>query len=159
MFSRLSQLTRHLSRRLPYYSSISPAIASRSSLGASIMSRSAAEDRSKRMLHTAGCIIIGDEVLGGKVNAPKFFESCRHLADAARHGQTVDTNSAHFAKYCFLLGMNLKRIEVIGDDEAEIGDAARRMSENYDFVVTRQDCSPLRTCTCFDTTTNLQCPF
>ena len=53
------------------------------------------------------------------------------------HLKTVDTNSAHFAKYCFLLGMNLKRIEVIGDDEAEIGEAARRMSENYDFVVTR----------------------
>ena len=25
------------------------------------------EEKSKRMLHTAGCIIIGDEVLGGKV--------------------------------------------------------------------------------------------
>ncbi|KAI4232713.1 MAG: hypothetical protein LQ349_004836 [Xanthoria aureola] len=91
------------------------------------MSTSAAEDRSKRMIHTAGCIIIGDEVLGGK---------------------TVDTNSAHFAKYCFLLGMNLKRIEVIGDDEAEIGEAARRMSENYDFVVTRQDYFSTRSRAC-----------
>lgn len=35
--------------------------------------------------------------------------------------------------------MNLKRIEVIGDDEAEIVEAARRMSDSYDFVVTRQD--------------------
>lgn len=34
--------------------------------------------------------------------------------------------------------MQLKRVEVIGDDEAEIGEATRRMSENYDFVVTRQ---------------------
>lgn len=25
------------------------------------------EEKSKRMIHTAGCIIIGDEVLGGKV--------------------------------------------------------------------------------------------
>ncbi|KAL8891700.1 MAG: hypothetical protein Q9215_001352 [Flavoplaca cf. flavocitrina] len=121
MFSRVNQLTRHISRPLPNYSSVLPAAASRSSLGASIMSRSAAEDRSKRMLHTAGCIIIGDEVLGGK---------------------TVDTNSAHFAKYCFLLGMNLKRIEVIGDDEVEIGEAARRMSENYDFVVTSGGIGP-----------------
>ena len=120
------------------------------------MSRSAAEDRSKRMLHTAGCIIIGDEVLGGKVNALKSVESCKSLADAARHGQTVDTNSAHFAKYCFLLGMNLKRIEVIGDDAVEIGEAARRMSENYDFVVTRQERSPLRTCTRFASTTKPQ---
>ena len=35
--------------------------------------------------------------------------------------------------------MNLRRIEVIGDDEGEIVEAARRMSDNYDFVVTRQD--------------------
>jgi hypothetical protein len=32
---------------------------------------------------------------------------------------------------------NLKRIEVIADDEAEIIEAVRRMSERYDFVVTR----------------------
>ncbi|CAD6576181.1 MAG: hypothetical protein ASARMPREDX12_007783 [Alectoria sarmentosa] len=72
-----------------------------------------AEERSKRMIHTAGCIIIGDEVLGGK---------------------TVDSNSAYLAKFCFKLGMNLKRIEVIGDDEGEILEAARRMSDSYDFV-------------------------
>ena len=35
--------------------------------------------------------------------------------------------------------MNLKRVEVIGDDEGEIVEAARRMSDSYDFVVTRQD--------------------
>ena len=35
--------------------------------------------------------------------------------------------------------MNLKRIEVIGDDEGEIVEAVRRMSDNYDLVVTRQD--------------------
>lgn len=52
--------------------------------------------------------------------------------------KTVDTNSAHFAKYCFSLGISLKRIEVIADDEGEIGEAAKRMSEKYDFVVTRQ---------------------
>lgn len=49
----------------------------------------------------------------------------------------MDTNSSQFAKYCFLLGINLKKIEVIGDDEAEIGEATKRMSEKYDFVVTR----------------------
>ncbi|KAL2044489.1 hypothetical protein N7G274_003194 [Stereocaulon virgatum] len=80
-----------------------------------------AEERTKRMIHTAGCIIIGDEVLGGK---------------------TVDTNSAYLAKFCFKLSMNLKRVEVIGDDEAEIVEAARRMSDNYDFVVTSGGIGP-----------------
>lgn len=51
--------------------------------------------------------------------------------------QVVDTNSAYFAKYCFSIGMDLKRIEVIADDEDEIIEAARRMSDKYDFVVTR----------------------
>ena len=49
----------------------------------------------------------------------------------------MDTNSAFFAKYCFSLGINLKRVEVIGDDEGEIAEAVGRMSSNYDFVVTR----------------------
>lgn len=73
------------------------------------------------MIHTAGCIIIGDEVLGGK---------------------TVDTNSAYFAKFCFKLGISLKRIEVIADDEGEIVEAVRRMSSSYDFVVTSGGIGP-----------------
>jgi len=72
-------------------------------------------DRNSRTIHTAACLIIGDEVLGGK---------------------TVDTNSAYMAKFCFGLGMALKRIEVIADDESEIIEAVQRMSTSYDFVVT-----------------------
>lgn len=30
---------------------------------------SSIEEKNKRLIHTAGCIIIGDEVLGGKVCA------------------------------------------------------------------------------------------
>lgn len=40
--------------------------------------------------------------------------------------------------------MSLKRVEVIGDDEGEIIEATRRMSNNYDFVVTRSDSIPIR---------------
>lgn len=42
-------------------------------------SSAAAEDRGKRMIHTAGCIIIGDEVLGGKVGcfAPFGYAAIR----------------------------------------------------------------------------------
>jgi len=75
----------------------------------------------KKTIHTAACLIIGDEVLGGK---------------------TVDTNSAYMAKFCFSLGMALKRIEVIADDEGEIVEAVRRMSKNYDFVVTSGGIGP-----------------
>lgn len=60
--------------------------------------------------------------------------------------QTVDTNSAYLAKFCFSLGMNLKRIEVIADEEEEIVEAARRMSDNYDFVVTSGGIGPTSVC-------------
>ncbi|KAI9842441.1 MAG: hypothetical protein M1838_003139 [Thelocarpon superellum] len=48
--------------------------------------------------------------------------------------QTVDTNSAYFAKFCFSLGINVKRIEVIPDDEDDIIEAVRRLSSSVDFV-------------------------
>jgi molybdopterin-biosynthesis enzyme MoeA-like protein len=46
------------------------------------------------------------------------------------------------AKFCFSLGLAMKRIEVIADDEAEIIEAVRRMSQNYDFVVTSGGIGP-----------------
>ncbi|RDA87365.1 hypothetical protein CP532_7011 [Ophiocordyceps camponoti-leonardi (nom. inval.)] len=55
---------------------------------------------------------------------------------------TVDTNSAYVAKWCFSLGIRLKRIEVIEDDEEDIVEAVRRMSRSYDFVVTSGGIGP-----------------
>lgn len=46
------------------------------------------------------------------------------------------------AKFCFGLGMAMKRVEVIADDEEEIIEAVRRMSNNYDFVVTSGGIGP-----------------
>ncbi|RAL61132.1 hypothetical protein DID88_010471 [Monilinia fructigena] len=103
MFSRFSQLARHLSRPLPNYAHNSAAA---STLTNKVMTSSSADERNSRTIHTAACLIIGDEVLGGK---------------------TVD---------------NLKRVEVIADDEDEIVEAVRRMSNNYDFVVTSGGIGP-----------------
>ncbi|KAI0161023.1 Molybdopterin binding protein [Hypoxylon sp. FL1284] len=75
-----------------------------------------ADERNARTIHTAACLIIGDE--------------------------TTDTNSAYMAKWCFSLGINLKRVEVIEDDEDEIVEAVRRMSDRYDFVVTSGGIGP-----------------
>ncbi|TVY23477.1 Uncharacterized protein LHYA1_G007117 [Lachnellula hyalina] len=119
MFSRLSQIARHLSRPPPNYAHSSAAAVSSSAQR--IMTSSTVADRNSRTIHTAACLIIGDEVLGGK---------------------TVDTNSAYMAKFCFGLGMALKRIEVIADDESEIIEAVQRMSNNYDFVVTSGGIGP-----------------
>ncbi|KAH6685741.1 molybdenum cofactor synthesis domain-containing protein [Plectosphaerella plurivora] len=120
MFSRLSQIARHISSTPP------PVLrrpTSATGLARSIMASASAsaDQRATRTIHTAACLIIGDEVLGGK---------------------TVDTNSAYMAKWCFQLGIQLKRVEVIEDDESEIIEAVRRMSDRYDFVVTSGGIGP-----------------
>ncbi|KAF2271347.1 molybdopterin binding domain protein [Westerdykella ornata] len=123
MFSRLGQVSRHLSRSLAQIASPASASGSRFQpiLTSSIMAGATPVQGNNGKIHTAACLIIGDEVLGGK---------------------TIDTNSAYFAKFCFNLGINLRRIEVIADDEDEIVEAARRMSNNYDFVVTSGGIGP-----------------
>jgi len=70
---------------------------------------------------TAACLIIGDEVLNGK---------------------TKDSNSNFMARMLFDLGIEMKRIEVIADDEDEIIEAARRMVDKYDLVVTSGGIGP-----------------
>ncbi|RHZ81972.1 hypothetical protein Glove_115g29 [Diversispora epigaea] len=70
---------------------------------------------------TAACLIIGDEILNGK---------------------TVDINSGFFAKFCFNLGIDVKRIEIIPDEEEEIIEAVKRLSSKFDFVVTSGGIGP-----------------
>ncbi|KAJ7346496.1 MoaB/Mog domain-containing protein [Mycena albidolilacea] len=74
-----------------------------------------------RYIRTAAALIIGDELLNGK---------------------THDTNGNFLAKWCFERGIDLKRIEVIADDEDQIIEASRRMVKNYDFVVTSGGIGP-----------------
>ncbi|KAJ3839105.1 MoaB/Mog domain-containing protein [Lentinula raphanica] len=74
-----------------------------------------------RRIRTAAALVIGDEILNGK---------------------TMDKNSNYFAKYCFERGIDLKRIEVIPDDENEIIEASRRLVSKYDFVITTGGIGP-----------------
>ncbi|KAL6898404.1 MoaB/Mog domain-containing protein [Trichoderma evansii] len=115
MFARLSHAARH---RLPIAASSSFTTQTLVRPAVFALKMSVTGDRT---IKTAACLIIGDEVLGGK---------------------TVDTNSAYLAKWCFSLGINLKRIEVIEDDESEIMEAVSRMSNRYDFIVTSGGIGP-----------------
>ncbi|EIW79710.1 Molybdopterin binding protein [Coniophora puteana RWD-64-598 SS2] len=74
-----------------------------------------------RCIKTAAALIIGDEILNGK---------------------TLDRNSNYFARWCFEWGVELKRIEVIADDEAEIAEAAKRLVQNHDLVITSGGIGP-----------------
>ncbi|KAH9974332.1 Molybdopterin binding protein [Lactifluus volemus] len=72
-------------------------------------------------IKTAGALIIGDEILNGK---------------------TLERNSNYFARYCFENGIDLKRIEVIPDEEHEIVETSKRMIHKYDFVITSGGIGP-----------------
>lgn len=68
-------------------------------------------------IRSAGCLIIGDEVLNGKI---------------------LDTNLFEFAKYCFLeLSVPLRRTIVCADNEQDIIKSLRSLrDDNCDFIVT-----------------------
>lgn len=65
MFSRLNQLARHFSHPLPNYLHTS---AARPSLPIASRIMASNGESTKRKINTAACLIIGDEVLGGKVS-------------------------------------------------------------------------------------------
>ncbi|KAI0318225.1 Molybdopterin binding protein, partial [Amylostereum chailletii] len=63
-------------------------------------------------------------------------------SDEILNGKTLDKNSNYFAKYCFEQGIDLKRIEVVPDEEGDIVEASRRMVQKYDFVITSGGIGP-----------------
>ncbi|KAI1276198.1 molybdopterin binding domain-containing protein [Xylaria sp. FL0933] len=142
MTPRLSQLAHHFARPRPNIGYIPTTTTSRSSVNytaSRIMASALADGSNSRTIHTAACLIIGDEVLGGKtVDVRRLTVAALSFALTRR----LQTNSAYMAKWCFSLGMNLKRIETIEDDESEIIETVQRMSNRYDFVVTSGGIGP-----------------
>lgn len=77
-----------------------------------------------REIRSAGCLIIGDEVLNGKI---------------------LDTNSYAFAKYCFnTLNIPLKKTIVCADDKEDIKSSLRILldQDECDMVVTSGGIGP-----------------
>lgn len=72
-------------------------------------------------ISTAACLIIGDEVLNGKIK---------------------DTNSTYFARFCFERGIDVKHVAVVPDDEADIVETIQRLANRYDFIVTSGGIGP-----------------
>jgi len=73
------------------------------------------------MAKTAGIIIIGDEILSGKVQ---------------------DLNSLFMAQELRQHGINLRRISVIPDDVQEIAKEVKEFSERFDYVFTAGGIGP-----------------
>lgn len=56
--------------------------------------------------------------------------------------QTLDSNGPYFAKFCFSLGLELRRLEVIPDDHDAIATTVRRLSSTHDIVITSGGIGP-----------------
>ncbi|OAD73551.1 hypothetical protein PHYBLDRAFT_4977, partial [Phycomyces blakesleeanus NRRL 1555(-)] len=70
---------------------------------------------------TAACCLIGDEILSGK---------------------TRDLNSYCLANFLFDLGISLKRIDVVADDDEAIGESVRRLAKDHTLVFTSGGIGP-----------------
>jgi len=70
---------------------------------------------------TAGLVVIGNEILSGKV---------------------TDANTPFLAKELRALGVDLRRVEVIPDEVAIIAEAVGRMSRDYSWVFTSGGVGP-----------------
>lgn len=70
---------------------------------------------------TAGILVIGNEILSGKV---------------------VDTNSPYFCRELRALGVDVDRIVTIADEIALIAEQVKAMSQAYDFVFTSGGIGP-----------------
>src|SRR3954468_15194492 len=73
------------------------------------------------MTKSAAVLVIGDEILLGR---------------------TQDTNTGHIARFLTALGIDLKEVRVVGDEEGEIVAALNALRRAHDFVFTTGGIGP-----------------
>jgi molybdenum cofactor synthesis domain-containing protein len=81
----------------------------------------AAENKSESEIVTAGLLVIGDEILSGR---------------------TKDKNIGYTAEYLTAIGIDLKEVRVVPDDEPEIVAALNALRAHYTYVFTTGGIGP-----------------
>jgi molybdenum cofactor synthesis domain-containing protein len=81
----------------------------------------AAENKSESEIVTAGLLVIGDEILSGR---------------------TKDKNIGYAAEYLTAIGIDLKEVRVVPDDEPEIVAALNALRAHYTYVFTTGGIGP-----------------
>src|SRR5262245_48362920 len=82
---------------------------------------SVAERPQPENLVTAALLVIGDEILSGR---------------------TKDKNIGYIAEYLTAIGVDLKEVRVVGDDEADIVSAVNALRARYTYVFTTGGIGP-----------------
>lgn len=86
---------------------------------------------------TAACCIIGDEILNGKTkDSNSHFLGMARVKNPYIHHSYSHPYHSNIAKYLFDCGIDLKRIEVVGDDYGAIAETVTRLSSQHDLVFT-----------------------
>src|SRR5690606_7046443 len=70
---------------------------------------------------TAGMVVIGDEILSGR---------------------TKDRNIGHLADVLTAVGIDLKQVRIVADDEQDIVEAVNSLRSRYDYVFTTGGIGP-----------------
>ena len=81
---------------------------------------------------TAACCVIGDEILSGKTQDTNSHYLGKQIDQ--RFESVVNSSQA---KTLFQLGIELKTIQVVGDDQQAIAQSIKELASSYDIVFTR----------------------
>jgi molybdenum cofactor synthesis domain-containing protein len=76
------------------------------------------------------------------VNAPKEVAALMVIGDKILSGRTKDKNIGYIAEYLTALGIDLREVRVVGDEETAIVDALNALRHRYTYVFTTGGIGP-----------------
>src|ERR1700680_4488086 len=76
------------------------------------------------------------------MSAPKAVAALLVVGDKVLSGRTKDKNIGYIAEYLTALGIDLKEVRVVGDEEAEIVAAVNALRSRYRYVFTTGGIGP-----------------
>src|SRR6184192_147003 len=73
---------------------------------------------------------------------PKEVAALLVIGDKILSGRTKDKNIGYIAEYLTALGIDLKEVRVVGDEEAPIVEALNALRQHYTYVLTTGGIGP-----------------
>ena len=93
-------------------------------------------------LASSGLLCILSQVTMTTVNAPKEVAALMAIGDKILSGRTKDKNIGYIAEYLTALGIDLREVRVVADEETAIVDALNALRHHYTYVFTTGGIGP-----------------